>query len=137
MQALPDQAIDAHPLTIVLSIPQENACGCETRAADGGDHGCICCATALLQIVGRRYALRLLFRIGERGPVRFNDLRAEMDDVSTSTLSIRLDELEGAGLLSRHVFPEIPPRVEYTLTAEGDDLRKKLFALSKFAARKK
>ncbi|MCA1632503.1 MAG: helix-turn-helix transcriptional regulator [Acidobacteria bacterium] len=84
----------------------------------------------------RRYALRLLFVIGERGPVRFGDLRGEMDDASTSTLSIRLDELEGAGLVRRRTFNETPPRVEYTLTREGDELRKRLFALSKFAARK-
>jgi DNA-binding HxlR family transcriptional regulator len=69
--------------------------------------------------------------------MRFGDLRGEMDDMSSSTLSIRLAELEGAGLVHREMFAEIPPRVEYTLTEGGKELRKRLFSLSKFAARRR
>ncbi len=119
----------------ILSVPEENACGCVDRASDGG-HDCPCSATGLVQIIGRRYALRILFLIGERVPVRFNEIRSEMDDMSTSTLSIRLAELERAGLIRRQMFAEIPPRVEYTLTKDGDKLRKNLFSLSRFASRK-
>ncbi len=118
----------------VLSVPEENACGCVDRAAAG--HECICSTTGLVQIIGRKYALRLLFLIGEREVMRFGDLRSEMDDMSSSTLTIRLAELEGAGLVRRQEFDEIPPRVEYRLTKEGVGMRKSLFALSRFAARK-
>lgn len=118
----------------ILSVPEENACGCVDRDAGGVE--CICSTTGLVQIIGRKYALRLLFLIAEREKIRFGDLRSEMDDMSSSTLSIRLVELEGAGLIHREMFAEIPPRVEYTLTKGGKELRKKLFALSKFAARK-
>ena len=117
----------------ILKVPGENACGCEDA---GAGVECLCSAAGLVQIIGRKYALRLLFLIGERAPVRFNDLRGEMDDMSTSTLSIRLAELEGAGLIRREVFAEIPPRVEYTLTEDGAELRRRLFSLSKFARRK-
>ncbi len=121
----------------ILSVPEENSCGCVDRASGGGDgHDCLCSATGLVQIIGRRYALRILFLIGERGCVRFNEIRSEMDDMSTSTLSIRLAELEQAKLISRRMFAEIPPRVEYTLTKDGDKLRKSLFSLSRFASRK-
>ena len=68
--------------------------------------------------------------------MRFGDLRSKMDDMSSSTLTIRLAELERAGLIHRQMFAEIPPRVEYTLTEEGEDMRKSLFALSKFASRR-
>ena len=119
----------------ILSVPEENACGCVDAAAGGGE--CICSAAGLVQIIGRKYALRLLFLIGERGRIRFGDLRGEMDDMSTSTLSIRLAELEGAGLIRREMFAEIPPRVEYTLTEAGRELRSRLFSLSKFAARRR
>ncbi len=118
----------------ILSVPEENACGCVDRDADGIE--CIFSTAGLVQIIGRKYALRLLFLIGERERIRFGDLRSEMDDMSSSTLSIRLVELEGAGLIHRKMFAEIPPRVEYTLTKGGKELRKKLFALSKFASRK-
>src|SRR5215207_1405275 len=117
----------------ILSVPEENACGCVDRDVQGGE--CICSAAGLVQIIGRKYALRLLFLIGERERIRFGDLRGEMDDMSSSTLSIRLSQLEGAGLIHREMFTEIPPRVEYTLTEGGRELRKRLFSLSKFAAR--
>ncbi len=115
----------------ILSVPEENACGCVDRASSGdGGHDCLCSATGLVQILGRRYALRILFLIGERRCIRYNEIRSEMDDMSTSTLSIRLAELEQAKLIRRQMFAEIPPRVEYTLTKDGDKLRKSLFSLS-------
>jgi len=86
--------------------------------------------------MGRKYALRLLFLIGDRRVMRFSDLRSEMDDMSSSTLTIRLAELERAGLINRKMFAEIPPRVEYNLTTEGEDMRKSFFALSRFASGK-
>lgn len=119
----------------VLTIPEENACGCADRADDTG-HDCLCSATGLVQIIGRKFALRILFLIGERAPIRFSEIRSEMDDMSTSTLSIRLAELERAGLIHRRMYTEIPPRVEYTLTKDGEKLRKSLFSISKFASRK-
>lgn len=119
----------------VLNVPEENACGCIDRAATGG-YECLCSTTGLVQIIGRKYALRLLFLIGERGIARFNEIKSEMDDMSSSTLTIRLAELEQAGLIRRQMFAEIPPRVEYSLTNDGKELRKSLFNLSRFASRK-
>ena len=106
----------------VLSLLNENACGCVGEIdsdASGDSIECICPATGLVQIIGRRYALRLLTVIGEREIIRFNDLKTTMDDMSSSTLSVRLAELESAGLLERQTFSETPPRVEYRLTEEG------------------
>ncbi len=121
----------------ILTVPEENACGCMDRAAAATDsHECLCSTTGLVQIIGRKYALRLLFLLGERGVMRFGDLRSEMDDMSSSTLTIRLVELEQAGLITRRMFEEIPPRVEYALTKKGEAMRKSLFAFSKFASRK-
>lgn len=119
----------------ILSVPEENACGCLGRS-ETGKAGCQCSTTGLVQILGRKYALRLLFLIGEFKSMRFGDLRTEMDDMSSSTLTIRLAELEGAGLIRRQISTETPPRVEYSLTQEGEDMRKSIFALSRFASRK-
>jgi DNA-binding HxlR family transcriptional regulator len=122
----------------VLSLLNENACGCGgglEASAEGGIE-CICPATGLVQIVGRKYALRLLTVVGERESIRFNDLKLTMDDMSSSTLTIRLAELERAGLIERLTFAETPPRVEYQLTEEGENLRRSLFSLSKYALRK-
>ncbi len=119
----------------ILSLPIENACGC-ADIESGESNECMCPATGLVQIIGRKYALRLLTVIGERQSIRFNDLKVAMDDISSSTLTIRLAELERAGLIERQTYSETPPRVEYTLSTDGRKLRQSLFALSKYASRK-
>lgn len=117
----------------ILKVPDENTCGCMDSTPD--DHGCLCSTAGLVQIVARKNGLRILFLIGERGGIRFNEIMSELGDMSTSTLTIRLAELEQAGLLDRREFAEMPPRVEYSLTEKGEELRRSLFALSKFAAK--
>lgn len=119
----------------ILSLPKENSCGC-ADTKQGEVNECMCPATGLVQIVGRKYALRLLTVIGEQQSIRFNDLKSAMDDMSSSTLTIRLAELERAGLIERQTYSETPPRVEYRLTVEGGKLRQSLFALSKYASQK-
>ena len=119
----------------ISNLPIENSCGCaDTEAVESIE--CMCPATGLVQIVGRKYALRLLTVIGERQSIRFNDLKSVMDDMSSSTLTIRLAELERAALIERQTYSETPPRVEYNLTTEGRKLRQSLFTLSKYASRK-
>lgn len=91
-------------------------CGCGAALADGE---CLCPATPLARLIGRRYALGLLSVIANRGTVRFGELRSRLGDVSSSTLAGRLADLEKAGLIARTVHPDTPPRVEYALTARG------------------
>jgi DNA-binding HxlR family transcriptional regulator len=55
-------------------------------------------------------------------PVRHKQFRHALKGFSTRTLSIRLKELEKGGILERHRYNEIPPRVEYTLTTKGQEL---------------
>ena len=118
-----------------LNSMKENACGCAESSSVTDDNQCMCPATGLVQIIGRKYAVRLLTLIEDNVSIRFGDLRSAMHDMSSSTLSVRLTELERAGLIHRTTYSEIPPRVEYTLTAEGKRLRGSLFSLSRFASR--
>lgn len=118
----------------ILSLPKENDCGCADRNLSESLE-CMCPATGLVQIIGRKYSLRLLTVIGEYRSIRFSDLRVVMDDMSSSTLTIRLAELERAGLIDRRTYLETPPHVEYSLTTEGGRLRQSLFSISKFASR--
>jgi len=91
------------------------ACGC--GAAVAGD--CLCPATPLAKLMGKRYALGLLSLIANRGTVRFSEVRARLGDVSSSTLAARLSDLEAGGLIARAVHPDTPSRVEYSLTPRG------------------
>ena len=72
--------------------------------------------------MGRRYALGLLSLVANSEIIRFNELRTRLGEVSTSTLAARLNDLEGAGLIARTVYPDTPPRVEYSLTDRGREL---------------
>jgi DNA-binding HxlR family transcriptional regulator len=106
------------PGTGVTTAPR-STCGCGARLAAGD---CLCPATPLAKLIGRRYALGLLSVIANRGAVRFSELRSRLGDVSSSTLSARLGDLEEAGLIARAVYPDTPPRVEYSLTERGREL---------------
>ncbi len=58
----------------------------------------------------------------DKGTLRFNELHREMTDCSQKMLSQTLKRLEQIGLISRQVYPEVPPRVEYSLTDRGQSL---------------
>ncbi|MBD1805087.1 helix-turn-helix transcriptional regulator [Microcoleus sp. FACHB-SPT15] len=75
-----------------------------------------------LDIIGSKWAL-LILRELFTGNRRTHEFLEALPGISTKTLTIRLRELEAYGLVSRHVFPEIPPRVEYSLTEKGQDLQ--------------
>lgn len=69
------------------------------------------------------------------GPRRFGELRDSLGRISPKTLTDRLRELESSGLLTRTMYPEIPPRVEYELTATGHALTPVIEALGSFGLR--
>ena len=62
----------------------------------------------------------------EYEPVRFNEMRRYLGNVSDKTLRAHLKELEADGLIQREVYPQIPPKVEYRLTERGQSLMKVL-----------
>lgn len=100
---------------------------------DAGD-ACRCVASDVLALLGRKYAIDVVCVVAGHGTVRFGTLEEHLPSASTSTLSARLDELEAAGLVDREQYDEIPPRVEYELTAEGDELARRLVPVAEWAA---
>ncbi|MBN8237172.1 helix-turn-helix transcriptional regulator [Halobacillus kuroshimensis] len=77
---------------------------------------------ATLQIIQGKWKVLILYEIHESGCRRFGDLKQYIQDVSHKTLTRQLRELEQDGLLSRKVYPEVPPKVEYSLTERGRSL---------------
>ena len=75
-----------------------------------------------LSLISGKYKPVILYCLMEYEPVRFNEMQRYLGRVADKTLSQNLKELERDGLIHRRMYPEIPPRVEYTLTARGQSL---------------
>jgi DNA-binding HxlR family transcriptional regulator len=77
-----------------------------------------CPVTATAEILSGKWTILLLRDLAD-GRCRFCELERSLDGISPRTLSLRLRALEEHGVLARKTFPEVPPRVEYTLTDKG------------------
>ena len=75
-----------------------------------------------MSLISGKYKMVILYCLMEYQPVRFNALQRYIGSVSDKTLSQNLKELETDGLLLRTVYPQIPPKVEYSLTPRGQSL---------------
>ena len=80
------------------------------------DPTCPVCRTA--EVVCGKWTLLLIRDLSE-GRSRFCELERSLEGISPRTLSLRLRVLEEEGIVERQTFPEVPPRVEYALTAKG------------------
>jgi len=87
-----------------------------------------------VELLGRRWAGAII-SILLRGPARYNEIRAEIPDISDRMLAERLKELEAEGLLLRTVIPEPPVGVEYRLTEKGRALEGAVAAIARWAER--
>ena len=75
-----------------------------------------------LSLISGKYKPVILYCLMEYEPVRFNEMQRYLKRVTDKTLSQNLKELEADGLISRTVYPQIPPKVEYRLTERGHSL---------------
>jgi len=75
-----------------------------------------------LSLINGKYKMIILYCLMEFAPVRFNEMQRYIKTISDKTLSNALKELERDGLVHREEYPQIPPKVEYTLTEKGKSL---------------
>ena len=87
-----------------------------------------CPMEATLDLIGGKWKGAILFRLSEQ-TLRFNELSRLFYKITARSLTKQLRELEADGLVHREVYPEVPPKVEYSLTAKGQTLRPVLEAL--------
>ena len=76
----------------------------------------------VLSRVGEKWSMLVLFTLENNDCQRFKELQRNIPDISQKMLTATLKTLEGDGLILREAFPEIPPRVEYSLTQKGQSL---------------
>jgi DNA-binding HxlR family transcriptional regulator len=82
-----------------------------------------CHAREILARVGDKWSVYVIHVLGDAGTLRFNELRSRVDGISQRMLTVTLRGMERDGLVTRRVYPEVPPRVEYALTKLGATLR--------------
>lgn len=87
-----------------------------------------CPIKTTLDVIGGKWKPLILFYL-KGGPIRFSDLRRSIPDVTQKMLTDRLRELETDGIVHREVYPQVPPKVEYSLTAYGKTLAPVLEAM--------
>lgn len=92
-----------------------------------------CPVRNILDRFGDKWSILILLILGQEEKLRFNELSKAIPDVSQKMLTVTLRTLESDGLVKRTIFPEVPPRVEYEITAIGRTLLPHIQNLSKWA----
>ncbi|NLE82663.1 MAG: helix-turn-helix transcriptional regulator [Rhodococcus sp.] len=87
-----------------------------------------------IDVVGGKWRMHLMWVLAE-GPCRFGEIRRLLEGVSEKVLTDNLRHLEKSGVVHREVYPEIPPRVEYSLTPLGIELAAALRPLEEWGDR--
>ena len=95
---------------------------------------CICPLKGVIDLISKKWALLIINALGNCGKLRFNQIMETLDGISPKTLSDTLKELQAEQLIKRESFAEIPPRVEYSLTFDGVELRKSIIPLLEWTA---
>jgi DNA-binding HxlR family transcriptional regulator len=97
------------------------------------DRLCLCPLEGIIDTIGKKWTLLVVNAIGNHGRLRFSQMMEELK-ISPTTLTDTLQELQREGLIGRESFAEIPPRVEYSLTKDGVQLRKAILPLLQWAS---
>ncbi|MBX2820290.1 MAG: helix-turn-helix transcriptional regulator [Rhodothermaceae bacterium] len=89
----------------------------------------LCPAPRVIEMIGGKWKLRILQILIFQGTKRFGELRRQVAGITQTMLTKQLRALEDDGLISRKVYAEVPPRVEYSPTNSGMDLMKMFEAM--------
>ncbi len=91
-----------------------------------------CPVTATMKVLGGKWKSILINAIYHTSPARFGELKRAVIGITQSMLTQQLRELEDDGIISRKIYAEIPPRVEYTLTEFGLTLSPIILSMAKW-----
>ena len=90
-----------------------------------------CPVATTVQLIGSKWKLLIMRNLLVR-PWRFNELRKDLAGISQKVLTVSLRSLEEVGIVTRTVYPEVPPRVEYALSELGDSMRPIISAMEQW-----
>jgi DNA-binding HxlR family transcriptional regulator len=95
---------------------------------------CSCPLKGIIDVISKKWSLLIINALGNNERLRFNQIMETLQGISPKTLSDTLKDLQTEGLIHRESFAEIPPRVEYSLTKDGAELRKSIIPLLEWTA---
>lgn len=88
-----------------------------------------CPVTTTATLIGKKWHPVIVHRLLESGPSGFNELKTNVDGISSKVLSDSLDDLESKQLVDREIISEKPVRVQYSLTEHGESLKPVIYAM--------
>jgi DNA-binding HxlR family transcriptional regulator len=94
-----------------------------------------CPVETTLGVIGGKWKSVILYYLLKRDVMRFSELQRQMPKVTQQMLSAQLRELEADGLIHREVYPQVPPKVEYSLTPYGQTLKPIILAMIEWGQR--
>lgn len=112
-------------VTETIPMPQATVAECQQHALPMAE---------VLSRIGSKWTVYVIVAL-TNGPMRFSELKRQIEGVSQKMLTATLRDLEEDGFVTRKVTPSIPPRVDYELTEMGRELRKPLAAIGEWARR--
>lgn len=92
-----------------------------------------CPVATTVSVIGSKWKLLIIRNLLVR-PWRFNELKKDLDGISQKVLTDSLRAMENDGIITRTVYPEVPPRVEYALSELGESMRPILDAMQQWGA---
>ena len=92
-----------------------------------------CPVATTVSVIGSKWKLLIMRNLLDR-PWRFNELKKDLDGISQKVLTDSLRTMEEDGIITRTVYPEVPPRVEYALSELGESMRPILDAMKQWGA---
>lgn len=104
---------------------------CSSKSVDGV---CLCPLEGIIHTISRKWTLQIVTLVGNQRRLRYSEIQSMCSGISPTVLADRLKELEEEGIIRREAFAEIPPRVEYSLTDDGKDLRALITPLMAWAS---
>ncbi len=90
---------------------------CSLKQCKGKEY--FCTVELTLQVIGGKWKTIILYHLATDGTKRFSELKRAMPNITQKMLTQQLRELESDGMVNRNVYPQVPPKVEYSLTEFG------------------
>lgn len=122
-------------ITIAENQPVERRKKIEKILEEKGTKSGLCPIQDFLNHFANKWSMLVILHLGYAGRPRFGELKNSIPGISQRMLTVTLRSLESDGLISRKLYPEIPPRVEYELTRLGKSLLDVMMSLGEWASK--